>query len=75
MAPGHAFTVRRKVAAAGEAAFRGKLLALIAIVLWGTFAWGRTLDRVLGLAGWLESRMSTGAAPMDRSGHPCPSSP
>ena len=42
------FTVRRKVAAAGEAAFRGKLVALISIVLWGTVAWG---GRWIGFSG------------------------
>jgi hypothetical protein len=42
------FTVRRKVASAGEAAFRGKLVALISIVLWSTVAWG---GRWIGFSG------------------------
>jgi hypothetical protein len=48
------FTVRRKVAAAGEVPFTGavpltgKLVALISIVLWGTVAWG---GRWIGFSG------------------------
>jgi hypothetical protein len=49
------FTVRRKVAAAGnkvpfagEIPFTGKLVALISIVLWGTVAWG---GRWIGFSG------------------------
>ena len=42
------FTVRRKVAAAAEAPLRGKLVALISIVLWSAVAWG---GRWIGFSG------------------------
>jgi hypothetical protein len=42
------FTVRRTVAAAGEAAFRGRVVAVISIALWGTVAWG---GRWIGFSG------------------------
>ena len=42
------FTVRRKVAAASEAPFRGRVVALISIVLWSMVAWG---GRWIGFSG------------------------
>jgi hypothetical protein len=42
------FTVRRKVAAAGDAPFWGRAVALISIALWGTVAWG---GRWIGFSG------------------------
>ena len=42
------FTIRRKVAADGEAPLRGKLVALISIVLWSAVAWG---GRWIGFSG------------------------
>jgi hypothetical protein len=42
------FTIRRRVATDGEAPFRGKLVALISIVLWSAVAWG---GRWIGFSG------------------------
>jgi hypothetical protein len=42
------FTIRRKVAASDEAGFKGRAVAVVSIVLWGTVAWG---GRWIGFSG------------------------